>query len=306
MTEEQRKELVAQAQQLPPRAMEIVQQLKLMVSNGQKLAAEEILTLASFAYREGLDPLNGECWYIKGKGCMVGIKGLRRKATEALGREDVWYPEFRDITKTYDPTDVELLYAYECTIRNTRATARWIHLQDEAKSLNLTGEQTIEVFGHPPVWRGVGVVHKKEYVSPTYPQTTRCKKRAEAAAINAMMGFGYDVMDEDMQVEPSEQIQEEIIDGEITDDKSEEQKESVDKPVKKSWKSVTIHTVLEKHPGMNGPEVANMLNLSAKLMPDTPIENITGWAHIYRDARDNGKMEPAEAAGVADKQVFGA
>ena len=76
-------------------------------------------------------------------------------------------------------------------------------------------------------------------------------------------------------------------------------------PIKKAWKSEQIKAILEKHTGMNGIEVANMLNLSAKLMPDMPIETIVGWAHIYRDARDNGKMEPVGAAEVADKQVFG-
>lgn len=235
MTEEEKKDLVLQAKQLPPRAMEIAQQLKLMVSNGQKMAPEEILTLASFAYREGLDPLNGECWYIKGKGCMVGIKGLRRKATESLGYEDVWYPEFRDITQTYDPNDKEILYAYECTIRNTRATARWLRLQDEAKSLNFTAEKTIEVFGHPPFWRGVGVVRKNEYASPTYPQTTRCKKRAEAAAINAMMGFGYDVMDEDQRapleikaIEKDTSQQDDAIEAEFTHSEAPETPMSIE------------------------------------------------------------------------------
>ena len=241
MTEEQKKDLVIQANQLPPRAMEIAQQLKLMVSNGQKLAPEEILTLASFAYREGLDPLNGECWYIKSKGCMVGIKGLRRKATEALGYEDVWYPEYKDITQTYDIKDVEILYAYECTIRNTRATARWLRLQEEAKPLNFTSEQTIEAFGHPPVWVGVGVIRKNEYASPTYPQRTRCKKRAEAAAINAMMGFGYDVMDEDQRapveiqaIEEESPQQDDSIEAEFTptettesETSSEEEQKSV-------------------------------------------------------------------------------
>ena len=221
MTEEQKKELITQAKQLPPRALEIAQQLKLMVSNGQKLASEEILTLASFAYREGLDPLNGECWYIKSKGCMVGIKGLRRKATESLGIEDVWYPEYRDITQTYDLKDDGILYAYECTIRNTRATARWLALQESIDKKNYTAEQIIEIFGHPPVWKGLGIVRKNEYASPTYPQTTRTKKRAEAAAINAMMGFGYEIMDDDNRapIETNNEIvseEDESIEGEFT------------------------------------------------------------------------------------------
>lgn len=205
MTEETKKELVAQAKQMPPKALEIAQQLKLMITNGKKLTPEEVMALANFAYREGLDPLNGECWILKSDskgtiGCMVGIKGLRRKASEALGTEDVWYPEFRDITQTYDPTDEKVLHAYECTIRNTRATARWLTLQNGIDRKNYTSEQIIEIFGHPPMWKGIGVVHQGEYMPANYPPTTKAKKRAEAAAINAMMGFGYEIMDDEGNV----------------------------------------------------------------------------------------------------------
>jgi hypothetical protein len=213
-------ELVTQAERMPEGAKRLVNQIKLMISNGQKLNTEEAMALAMFGYREGLDPLNGECWILKDKngvikGCMVGIKGLRRKVTEALGTEDVWYPEFKDISKTYDLADQSIMHAYECTIRNTKAIAIYLTQQKQAKETGLTTDEMLELFGHPPVWKGVGIVRKTEYASPNYSQVSRAKKRAEAEAIKAMMGWGYDVMDEDIKIETVGQP-EEIIDGEIS------------------------------------------------------------------------------------------
>ena len=132
------------------------------------------------------------------------------------------------------------------------------------------------------------------------------QKRAFVAAI-LIATNASDYFTQDM--EDFREGNQEPIEGQFKAEKptnNEPKKKPAEKTtVKKNWQLDTIKAILEKHPSMNGIEAANMLNLSAKLMPDTPLETITGWAHIYRDARENGKMEPKVAAEVADKQVFG-
>ena len=81
------------------------------------------------------------------------------------------------------------------------------------------------------------------------------------------------------------------------------------KPAKQSgiiWPESIIKALMEKYPKLNHANHAvKLLNLSSKLTAETPVETVLGWAHVYRDARDNGKMTTADAANAADQQVFG-
>ena len=66
---------------------EIAERLRLTMPGGKKLAAEEATALAQISVAHGLDPFNGEAWFIPGSGVMVGIKGLRKAARKQLRKE---------------------------------------------------------------------------------------------------------------------------------------------------------------------------------------------------------------------------
>lgn len=218
-------------QSMPDQAQYLFRQLKLMITNGQRLTNEEALALANFGYREGLDPLNGECWILKDKegkvtGCAVGIKGLCRKADETTKPGHSWFTYFKDITSVIKAQEPDVMIAYECEIRDTEATEHYVILWERVNKMGMTTEDIIETVGRPPVWRGIGIFReseKNQYRDAKYPPMNRAKKRALADAIKGWRGWGYDVRDENGHgVTPSEEfieddeIAEEIDDGEFT------------------------------------------------------------------------------------------
>ena len=75
---------------------EVNNRIKVMLPGGAKLSNEERFALAQIAVAHQLDPFNGEVWYIPGRGPMIGIKGLRKKAREQV-QGNFWI-DFREIT----------------------------------------------------------------------------------------------------------------------------------------------------------------------------------------------------------------
>jgi len=76
-----------------------------------------------------------------------------------------------------------------------------------------------------------------------------------------------------------------------------------EKPKGKSWKPEQVNALVQKYGLNHNKHAVSLMNLSKKLTPDTPVETVLGWAHTYRDAKDNGGMTTKEAAGVADQQL---
>ena len=74
---------------------EVNNRIKVMLPGGAKLSNDERFALAQIAVVHGLDPFNGEVWYIPGRGPMIGIKGLRKKAREQV-HGNFWI-DFREI-----------------------------------------------------------------------------------------------------------------------------------------------------------------------------------------------------------------
>jgi len=74
----------------------------------------------------------------------------------------------------------------------------------------------------------------------------------------------------------------------------------------RSWRPEQIRALMEQYPQIKHPKHAvGVLNLSSRLTPETPVDITLAWVKLYRDARDNGKMEKREAASVADAEIFG-
>jgi len=62
---------------------ELGSRIKHFLPNGNKMSDSDAHSLAQLALAHGLDPFIGDCWWIPGKGIMVGINGLRKAARRA-------------------------------------------------------------------------------------------------------------------------------------------------------------------------------------------------------------------------------
>jgi len=142
--------------------------LQVTMPGGTKLSPIEAVTLATVALQHGLNPINGEIWYLKNTkgnamGVMVGIKGLRRKAHEQLaleanGATANYWPEFEMLTqeeKSILGIPLRAL-AYRCKIRDTLTTNGYT---DEIKTLLEAGvpwDAVEHIVGVKPYTEGIG------------------------------------------------------------------------------------------------------------------------------------------------------
>lgn len=214
-----------------PKVIEMVNQLKLMISNGQRLTDNEAIALANFSIIEGLDPFNQEAHLLKSKdgkisGCMVGIKGLRRKAQEQLGQmkpNAMFRVEFKSIA----PPNADIEIAVEASLRDDLSLTEYLTNRDKLeKMFRVNGVMSAEnvaemkeILGTPPIWKGLGYFYKREhdpYKDGKYPPQARAEKRAEAAAIRSRFNMNYRVSDiENGLVQEVDETN--VIDGEIND-----------------------------------------------------------------------------------------
>lgn len=215
---------------------EIAQRLQAFAQGSQKLDESQALALAQIAIGHGLDPFNGEVWYIPGSGVTAGIKGHRRAAhiqldREANGKGANYWPEFELISQDEKAllNIPQKALAYRCKLRDTLTiTAYTSQIEGLAKS-GLPWEVIKEIVGERPFTEGIG------YAMPTVPDTScedchgkgwmksssgkpyHCKcsepskmtapqlaqKRAEADALKRRFdlpfGLGYDSGDDDGQ-----------------------------------------------------------------------------------------------------------
>ena len=177
---------------------ELSTRLRVMLPGGGKLDEREITALAQGAVSHGLDPLNGEIWMIPGRGLMVGIKGLRKKAHDQV-RGNFW-TEFRLIT-----TDEERLalrvppgaMAYEARLFDTENITTYTDAVAKLSKAGIPWEVIERMVGSKPYTVGYGVLKAGE---KTVMDPTQCAmKRAEADAIKRRfdVGFGMEVSDDE-------------------------------------------------------------------------------------------------------------
>lgn len=170
--------------------------LKYMIRNGKKLNNDECAALAQFAVVEGLNPFAQECWYIPRVGPTIGILGLRKKATQALGNGYTWNVLFKDVTDDYRNTeDQTVKWAFEATLRDTKSMKDYMEVYEKAKGLFETAEEIIAAVGRPPIWQAVGVfleAQADQYKDKFFTQKERAKKRAEALVIKKRFSLSYD------------------------------------------------------------------------------------------------------------------
>lgn len=193
---------------------EIAERIKIMAPGARKLSQNEALALAQGAVAHGLDPFNGEIWYIPGSGLMAGIKGLRKAARNQI--DGNFWTEFDEIT---DPDERKRLYiptgalAYKCFLRDSNTiraySEAWKQLQEDSVPI----EVIPDIIGSRPYTLGIGYFKKEEKSRMSPVQVAM--KRAEADAIKRRFDLPF--------ATPSEPMDVLVVEGEWTDVTEEEE-----------------------------------------------------------------------------------
>lgn len=169
--------------------------LAVMLPGGSKLTQGDRLALAQASVAHGLDPLNGEVWLIPGRGLMIGIKGLRKKAHEQVHGN--YWVDFRQITEQGERQALDIpegALAFEAKLYDTENLSTYGSAFKQIEKLPWEVIKTI--IGDKPYTAGLGVLKRDEQ---TKMQRAQCAmKRAEADAIKRRFDvpFGVDVEDD--------------------------------------------------------------------------------------------------------------
>lgn len=272
-------------------ARDVIRDLALRLQStmigAQKLSPMEAATLAQVAIAHGLDPYNGEIWYIKDKdgnpkGVMVGVKGLRKSARRQLnkmqpGANYVLRNWSKEDPKKWDAPDGSIVYRVE--LQDSILTCEWIKQFTTLKNSDpsLSFETFAKLFGEPPVTVGIGVYNPAKEYSKMQPSAV-ARKRAEADALK----MRFDVL---LDLEYNSDI--DIEDGEYIDiDEIADELETIPAVIEQP----TV-TVVEPEP-----------NPSRPLKPDQLKARLLENANANKKAVANGKRQQVAAAIEA---VFG-
>lgn len=161
---------------------ELTERLQLMLPGGKNLNPNDVRALAQGAVAHGLDPLNGEIWMIPGRGLMIGVKGLRKKAREQV--QGNFWVEFREISnaderKRYGIVDGSL--AFEARLFDSENIRTYTEAVGMMTKAGVPWEAVKEMIGSKPYTSGIGVLKQTEQ---TKMERVQCAmKRAEADAI---------------------------------------------------------------------------------------------------------------------------
>jgi len=165
---------------------ELSTRLRVMLPGGGKLDEREITALAQGAVSHGLDPLNGEIWMIPGRGLMIGVKGLRKKAREQVqGNFWINFMEMTDPDTRRRLRIPENALAYEARLFDSENIRTWCDMVEQmgktAKVIGAPFEWVLNTLGDKPYTLGVGILLPGEQ---TKMQPVQCAmKRAEADAL---------------------------------------------------------------------------------------------------------------------------
>jgi len=174
---------------------ELGERLQKMMPGAKKLKPPEALALAQAAIAHGLDPFNGELWYIPGSGLMAGIKGHRRSAHRQLAQEGGgnYWPEF-EVLGADEKNALGIPPAaltYRCKIRDTRTVEHYVAQIKSLLDAGLDWEIVSDLVGARPYTEGIGYAEKTERSKMSLVQ--RAMKRAEADALKRRFDLPFGV-----------------------------------------------------------------------------------------------------------------
>jgi len=191
--------------------------LKMMLSYGDKLTEDNALALYYYGKLHGLDPLNGECYFLvrdeyttkdgelhprEELGCYPGIKGKRKKAKEQLRASDpqATYRTEYSVVKAEDiGLDAkEIKVAVKAELRDSISEANYILTTLKLIQAGYTKDEVSAIVGKPPRWVGYGTVTNKESWRLKQPPLVVAQKRAESAAVSQRfdLPFADDLADD--------------------------------------------------------------------------------------------------------------
>jgi hypothetical protein len=171
---------------------EIARRVQLMAPGGKKLAENEALALAQGAVAHGLDPFNGEIWYIPGSGLMAGIKGLRKAARHQI--QGNFWAEFEQINNEDERHQLmipEGALAFRCIIRDSETIRSYSEMWKELADKGVPLEAIPSIIGKRPYSEGVGYIRPDERTKMDPVQVAM--KRAEADALKRRFDLPFAV-----------------------------------------------------------------------------------------------------------------
>lgn len=159
---------------------------------GARLAKNEVLALAQASLMHGLDPFNGEIWFIPGRGLMVGIKGLRRKAREQV--KGAFWVNFVELTNPEQRARLSIAdgaLAFECHCYDSETIRTYTDSIAAFTAAGIPWEAVKKMVGDQPYTVGIGILRPGEQ---TKMERAQCAmKRAEADALKRRFDVGFGV-----------------------------------------------------------------------------------------------------------------
>lgn len=161
---------------------ELDSRLAMMLPGADKLNTGQRLALAQASLAHGLDPFNGEIWMIPGRGMMIGVKGLRKKAREQV-KGNFWteFVELADPDARRRMRIPEGALAYECRLFDSENLRTYANTCEQLLKAGIPWDAVSKMVGSKPYTPGVGVLKAGE---STKMEPAQCAmKRAEADAL---------------------------------------------------------------------------------------------------------------------------
>lgn len=203
--------------------MKLANRIKAMLAYGEKLTHENALALVAFSRLHGLDPYNGEAYYLVREkrdaktgemireelGCYPGIKGKRKLAKEQLRKIDqqatytVQYSQAKptDIGLGVKANDIAIVMRAE--LRDSITTGQYIVNTLQLAKAGYSEEKIEQIIGKAPVWTGYGVVYNRELAYIKQTPLDLAKKRAESSVTSQRfdLPFADDALADDVAPE---------------------------------------------------------------------------------------------------------
>lgn len=191
-----------------PADVQAAKYIKMLLPYGEKLTDANALALSAYSRIHGLDPYNGECWFLvrekkndRGEvvgreelGVMPGIKGLRKKAREQMRGVDVqahfWIEYEQSDAKTagVDPTQTAVVY--KAILRDSISAGQHILNTVRLSKAGYSKDEIRAMLGDMPTVTGFGAVKTQELRYLKQTPVTVAKKRAEAEVIRQRFDLG--------------------------------------------------------------------------------------------------------------------
>jgi len=193
--------------------LDVNKRILTMLPGGNKLSVNERYALAQIAVAHGLDPFNGEVWYIPNRGPMIGIKGLRKKAREQV-QGNFWI-DFREITDADERKRYGIeagALAFEARLFDSENVRTYCDIIATMTKSGIPWADVKVMIGEKPYTSGIGVLRPTEQ---TKMERVQCAmKRAEADSLKRRFDVPFGLT---INADTDESKPEWVIDGQVVD-----------------------------------------------------------------------------------------